>query len=335
MLSPNVTQSRSNFTILGSCIFVGLLSACNQPFDPRGDLDKKLVVFSILSTDRDVQFARVERTYLPAGYDPGADTTDKTIRNAVVTIGQGGLTLRLRDTTLTRSDPNENDILLRAYVASSFKPNHGGSYILRVEADGFGPVSESVLVPMKPALDIDPISQAVLDRPAKYEKDASIMLSTTLGYGAYGYRIRLFVDYEVLKGTEWVEERVEIPTAFTLPNSEDYSYVNYPNFTRSSANNRASGNHKNNVYSRTLIEVAYRKYGSTKIIFNRAVVQLLQADRNLYRYYLATHSYGDPHSIRLDEPIFSGVAGGVGVMGAYTLDSLVHILPENFAYSHY
>jgi hypothetical protein len=50
---------------------------------------------------------------------------------------------------------------------------------------------------------------------------------------------------------------------------------------------------------------------------------------------MTTHTYGDPHSIRLDEPVYSGVTGGVGVMGAYTLDSLVHILPENFAYDHY
>ena len=89
------------------------------------------------------------------------------------------------------------------------------------------------------------------------------------------------------------------------------------------------------MYSRTLTEVAYIKYGSTKIVFNRVVVQLLQVDRNLYGYYMTTHTYGDPHSIRLDEPVFSGVSGGVGVIGSYTLDSLVHILPENFSYDHF
>jgi hypothetical protein len=65
------------------------------------------------------------------------------------------------------------------------------------------------------------------------------------------------------------------------------------------------------------------------------VYQLLQIDKNLYSYYLTTHSYNDPHSTRLDEPFFSDVVGGVGLVGAYTLDSLMHILPENFAFDRY
>lgn len=335
MKKSNVTKSRLNFTILGSCILVGLLFACNQPFDPRGDLDQKPVVFSVLSTDRNVQFVRVERTYMPAGYDPGADTADKSIRNATVTISNGGLTIRLRDTTLPRSDTSRFKFPLRAYVGSPFRPVYGAAYNINIETYGFGTASKSIVVPMKPQLDIDANSLALLDRTREDRKDASILLSMTLGNGAYAYIARLYVDYEVLKGSEWVEERVEIPTAFALPNSDDYSYVIYPKITRSSSNNRIAGNHQNAVYSRTLVEVAYRKYGSTKIVFNRVVVQLLQVDRNLYGYYMTTHTYGDPHSIRLDEPVFSGVTGGVGVMGAYTLDSLVHILPENFAFDHY
>ncbi len=37
---------------------------------------------------------------------------------------------------------------------------------------------------------------------------------------------------------------------------------------------------------------------------------------------------------RLDEPLFSNVSGGFGIFGAYTLDSLVHLLPENFRYNN-
>ncbi|HTY35812.1 MAG TPA: hypothetical protein VMH23_01810, partial [Bacteroidota bacterium] len=95
------------------------------------------------------------------------------------------------------------------------------------------------------------------------------------------------------------------------------------------------GNHLNSVYSRALIEIAYNKYGNTKIVFNRVVYQLLQADENVYAYYMTMHSYDDPHSTRLDEPFISSVQGGVGLVGAYTLDSLVHILPENFVFDRY
>src|SRR3990172_8771843 len=102
-----------------------------------------------------------------------------------------------------------------------------------------------------------------------------------LGKWAYGYRVRLFVDYEVLKESEWVEERVEIPSAFALASISDLSYIIYPKFTRSPSNNRAVGVHNHDVYSRTLVGIAYVKYASTKIVFNRIVVQLVQLDRNL------------------------------------------------------
>jgi hypothetical protein len=323
------------FATLREILLAGLLLSCNQPFDPRGELDRKPVVFSVLSTDRNVQFVRVERSYMPAGYDALADTSDQSIRNAIVTINDGGLTMRLRDTTLPRSDTSRFKFPMRAYVISPFRPIYGRSYTVKVEANGFGPASELLVVPTKPLLDIDASSVSVIDYPGSHEKGASILFPIVFGNTAYGYRGRMFVDYEVLKDGEWVAERVEIPTAFASSGGDDYRYLIYPQITRKTSNNHAVGNHLNGVYSRTLVEVAYNEYGNTKIVFNRVVYQLLQVDQNLYSYYMTMHSYADPHSTRLDEPVFSGVVGGVGLIGSYTLDSLVHILPENFAFDRY
>lgn len=335
MLNFNVTKSRSSFTFLGSCVLVTFLSACNQPFDPRGDLDQKPVVFSVLSTDRNLQFVRVERSYMPVGYNALVYNADNFIPNAVVTVSNGSLTMRLRDTTLPRSDTSRFNFPLRAYVVTPFKPQYGGSYNVRVEVAGFEPASGSIVVPMKPVLGDDPLSMSVMDRPEGFLKNVDIAFPVILGKGTSGYRVRLYVDYDVLKGSEWVEERVEIPTAFALPENNDLSQVLYPIFARTPENRRAMAIHGLDVYSRTLVEIAYVKHGSTKIIFNRVVVQLVQLDQNLYGYYISTHARHDPHSIRLDEPAFFAVAGGVGVIGAYTLDSLVHILPENFPFDHY
>ncbi len=329
MLHPYMAKSLVTFTLLG------LLFACNQPFDPRGALDEKPVVFAVLSTDRNMQFVRVERSYMPSGYDPLADTSDKSIRNATVTISDGGVTMQLRDTTLPRSDTSRFKFPMRAYVVNPYRPAYGGSYSVKVETNGFGTALEKVVVPAKSYLGIDATSIAVIDQPDGYKKDVSILFPIILGGGAYGYRGRMFVDYEVLKDGEWVEERVEIPTQFAASGTDDYRYLIYPQITHTTSNNHAVGIHMNGVYLATLVNVAYTKYPATKIVFNRIVFQLLQVDQNLYSYYLTTHSYNDPHSTRLDEPSFSGVVGGVGLVGAYTLDSLVHILPENFAFDRY
>ena len=325
----------SSLVATSICLIAGLFVACNQPFDPRGELDQKPVVFSVLSTDRNAQYVRVERDYMPADYDPLADTSDKSIRDAIVTISDGTRIAQLRDTTVFRIDDTRLMHPTHSFVASPFTPARGGSYTVRVQVKGIGTAVNSVLIPMKPQLDIDAFSMAVLDRPGNYEKNISILLTMTLGYGAQGYRARLYVDYEVLKDGEWVEERVEVPTSFASSGSSDFAYVLYPKLNRRTEGYRVVGNHNNGVYSRTLVEIAYTKYRSARIVFNRVVVQLLQVDQNLYNYYLSTHSYSDPHTTRLDEPSFAGVTGGVGLIGAYALDSLVHILPENFAFDRY
>jgi len=316
------------------CIFVlcvmAVCMSCDRSFDPRGALDRKPVVYALLSSNRDVQYVRVEQTYMPVGFDPLVYTADNFVPDAVVTISTQGVTTRLRDTMLVRSDTSRFKFPLRAYVIRPMKPTYGASYVVRVETSGFGTASQAIVMPTKPAVAIDASSIAIVDDPAGHPDKASMLFPISLGVGAFGFRGRMFVDYEVLIDGEWIAERVEIPASFASSDSQDIRYVIYPQFTRATSSGRAVGHHLNLVYQKTLSEIAYTKYPSTKIVFNRVVYQLSQIDKNLYNYYLTTHSFEDPHSTRLDEPFFSGVAGGVGVIGAYTVDSLVHILPENF-----
>ena len=67
-----------------------------------------------------------------------------------------------------------------------------------------------------------------------------------------------------------------------------------------------------------------------RIIFKWATIVVLQTDKNLYDYYSVSHASRDPFSIRLDEPMVSQVTGGLGMIGAYSVDSTVNLLPENF-----
>lgn len=50
----------------------------------------------------------------------------------------------------------------------------------------------------------------------------------------------------------------------------------------------------------------------------------MQAEQYLYSYSSAVRQYRDPRSVRLDEPMYSNINGGVGQFGMYAVDSLVH-----------
>jgi hypothetical protein len=207
-------MSRAGILTIAALLAAASLPACNQPFDPRGPLQKQLVIFSILSNDRNMQFVRVEQTYMLQEFDATAYTGDNSIANAFVTISGAGMLLPLRDTTLARSDTSRYKFSLRAYVLSPFLAVYGGTYQITVQAPQLPLASASVFVPLKPALAIDLSSIAVLDEPVDHLENADILFPISLGYGTKGYIGRFFIDYVVLKGNEWVDERVEVPVRY-------------------------------------------------------------------------------------------------------------------------
>jgi len=322
------------FRTVAACFLAFLFSAsCNQPFDPRAPLQEQIVVFAILSTDHNSQYVRIEHSYMPSDFDPTTYTSDNSILNATVTIKDGNLTYRLRDTTLPRADTSRFKFPLKTQVLQGFTPEGGKSYELTVQSLKFASVSASVTLPARcfPTLGLS--SPAVLNNPGSHEINTAILCNAVLAGNTKGYIGRLFVDYDVLKGNEWVEERAEVPLIFLLSDQSDLRVVTYPQMTPRPVTGRVTMVFTNRSYQATLNSIAFERYKTSKLIFNRVVFQFLQAEQNLYNYYNVAHAYRDPQSMRLDEPTYSNVAGGAGLVGAYTLDSLVQLLPENFSYN--
>jgi hypothetical protein len=65
------------------------------------------------------------------------------------------------------------------------------------------------------------------------------------------------------------------------------------------------------------------------IKFSRAVFYLIQFDRPLWSYWNASNGFHDRYTIRVDDPDYTNITGGVGVFGSMRVDSLVWALPEN------
>jgi hypothetical protein len=309
---------------------MAMFISCDQPFDSKGSFDKRLVVYSVLSTDRDVQFVRVEKDYMPEGYDPLADSSDHFLTNAEVQLQSAGLTNILRDSTIARTDTSRYKFPLRTYFVKPLKITHGESYTVIVRSPQYEQVSASIVVPQKPVLVMTPVSNSIIENPGNFSDSSEILITMFLGSGSIGYLGRLFLDYSVQIGGEWVDKRTEVPVAYAYSGLKDFRFIRYAQLTRNGYNNVSASVYRNDLYLKTLSAIAFDKYPKMNIIFHRVVFQVMQVERNLYAYYRVAHAYNDPHSTRLDEPLYSNVAGGVGVIGAYTVDSLVNVLPENF-----
>jgi hypothetical protein len=311
-------------------LFLGLaLVSCDQSFDPRAQLDNELVVFSLLSTDRNAQFVRVESTYMPPEYNPLSYSADNFLSDAIVSIKAPNGVFQLRDTLLPRADTSRYKFPLQAYVLSSFVPQRGKSYQVLVQSPTRGQVTSTVIIPDRTTIDLSAETFDVLAHPDQYTPDAPIVYTIRLSQNAKAFVGRLLLCFDVLKGSEWVEEQAEIPVVSSDSSSYSLDVPRYPRFAVTPSTSQIGLLYRNGYY-KAIINKLNDKYHSTKVIFKWTTLRLLQADQHLYEYFTVTHGSEDPYSIRLDQPMVSSISGGFGMVGAYSVDSLVNILPERF-----
>jgi hypothetical protein len=324
--APEMTLRQSYSAIFCAGL---MLFGCEQGFDAKGSLDQKIILYSIMSTDRDVQFVRVEQSYMPQSYDATDYTQSTYLSGARVTMTTGTKGWILRDTVLPRSDTIRYKDPIHAFVVN-LRPGHSSAYRIDAVHPRLGTAYSIAWVPGKPILELNYFSNTVVDQPSSNSESADIAFTVQLGYPGVAFIGRMFVDYEVVIDGEWTSQRIEIPSGYQSSDAHDHAHVVYPKLVKP-ASYRTFVVIKNSLYRQALNDIAYNKYRTNRIVFDRMVYQCLQVDQNIYRYM---NPNVDPKSIRLDEPILYNVTRGLGLVGAYSIDSLIHPLPDNFAFNH-
>ncbi len=137
------------------CLLTFASLSCDNVFDPRAPLQQQIVVYSVLSTDRDAQFVQVQTDYMPPGYDPLSSNSDNSVSGALVSIETGGRIYRFRDTVISRSDTSRYKFPIHVYYLSPFTPQRGKSIQVTVQSATYCQVSASAIVPDKPKITLD------------------------------------------------------------------------------------------------------------------------------------------------------------------------------------
>jgi hypothetical protein len=318
---------RRNTWALRSAFLGLLLFGCDQSFNPKAALEDRLVVFSVISNDRDIQFVRVNTNYDVSGFDPSENRIEQSLLGADVAIIGPSNAVTFRDTLFARPDTNRYVAPIHAYVGSPFRPEPGRKYDLTVHSVDLGSATATVTLPDRPSISIYP-GELAIDRPDQFDPRSYFYLRTTLSPTAKGSLCQLFVDFKVQLDTAWTDGRTEVPFLINVDTLGIW-IATYPQLTRVTGN--ATGiTYKNYTYKRTLLRV-FEQYPHRKVLFKRVVLRVFQCERGFYDYFNAVNGFRDRVSIRVDEPDYTNVKGGMGVFGAYTLDSLSHNLPDDFS----
>jgi hypothetical protein len=299
---------------------VFLCLSCNEPFSPKGPFQEQLVVYSVLSNDRDLQYVRVYSSYDVPAYDPFANKADNAITGAQVVISSGKETHVFRDTLLPRSDTSRYKTPIHAYV-SNWRAQQGQVYDLRVNAGGKTSDGVAVGLPSKP-VKLELINAYILDDSSDSKAPGAVYFSAQVNQLAKGFACKMWIEYLVSTAAGWKSERIEVMSdILTLIPVISRNQNNSVWFYRSKA-----------AYEYTLHRVLDGHPGQ-KITFKKVVFKLLQLEHNMYDYYNIVHGFQDPFTIRFDEPDYTNLSNGFGLFGAYSLDSLVHPYQDEFGYN--
>lgn len=292
------------FSILLMC------SGCENNFSPTGDYRKQLVVYCVLSNRSERQFVRVYTTYSLST----EQTTDAGVRGARVMMTVDSTTYGFTETTVPRDDTASYSSAIVAYVDFPCFLRPGKKYSLAISSDQGG-ATATVTVPGDGY--VYNFTPGVFQAPRLTKDDIPVTIG--LSRPALGYLVRLFINFDVWNGQDSVHRRLEVPLiGDSLMTPGKYGYPTLMRPTYSSFDVIFAHDAYLGVLKQQ-IEGPYKK----NFRLTSATFILTQVESNLYNYYNVANGFRDPYSIRMDQPDFTNIVGGVGIFGAMFEDSVV------------
>lgn len=305
------------FIHIALCAALGVvLTSCNQPFEPDGPANSKVVVYSILNGASSTQFVRLSTTY--------ATAPAPSLRGASVWMTYDGTTKQFRDTTVSTVDANGAPVDIPVFVAYQMPITGGSKYTLHVtDPSGLSAdVRSTALQPPYFAIN----NTKVLSRSVR----AQIILNTTFGSLSGAFVMRFYLDFYAFVNGGWELHREEVPARSY--NEADGTIVKvYPSLdlvsTFSASRTTVPITFDTLQYDQTRSEIISR-YTAAPVVWLRATFVLSQIDDVLYNYYYVNNGPRDNSTIRMDQPDYTNIPQGLGVFGSSVMITMTYPLPN-------
>jgi hypothetical protein len=267
----------------------------NDEFSPYGELQKKLIMSSVLDTRSKRQYVKIQQTYMNT-FSNIPDSLKSNIQNLKVYISSNNKTFILKDTVINGL------INYRVFFTDEIIPERGSIYTISAESSDFPTAQSSVKIPAEQFIDI-----------YADEKYIHVLFGTS---NTKGYLYAFYLDYEVVESNQSRKYTIEVPLqSYTDPDNPDVEINEYPVLTKD-----RGAQYPFTSLTGALISIAPLTAGQ-KIKIKKAYVIVYSFEENLYNYILSVHGFDDPYSVRLDQPFYSNINAGYGLFGAITADT--------------
>jgi hypothetical protein len=248
-----------------------------------------MVVYAVLAAETDTQYVRVYTTY-PAKTEPG-NTADTDVLDARVAITHGTTTFSFRDTTLERTDTHRSRI--KAFVGYGVRLEGGRQYQLSVDSPTRGKAGARATALYRGNIITEP------------DRNGNVLVRVFPGSNARAYVLRMYLEYDLRIDSVVSTRRVEIPRSVE-GNTGEFIYPKPVSREISSVAFSVVG------YNQIVAQLR-QQYPGGAVRLKRTVFVLTQLDEALYAYYSTANGFPDSGTLRLDEPDYTNIEGGLGV----------------------
>jgi hypothetical protein len=278
--------------------------SCDQSINPNAPFRERFILNGIIKSDTSYQIVTLTHSYQPDGLSPLDYTDDPAIKNADVNIYYDNKLYRMRDTVVARVNSSRYSDSVKYYYNPDLKPGPGK--VVEIDAllpNGLLLQSESMTPPVPDFGFFD------------YKNDKLIPPSfgTTLkinwqGIGNFLYAPHIAIDYYVKGDT--LPHQQEVPLFYysdggnlkpVYPTPIRKTFLELDLETINQALNEIpSGGRPKSDYSITDMKF-----------------ELLIYDEYLSTYYSSVKQGLDGFTVKLDNPDYSNIKGGLGIFGSY------------------
>jgi hypothetical protein len=304
-----------------------LFISCDDNVNPKTDFKEVYALNCVIRGDTSLQVATITRSYNVDGFDPLTNSDDPFIKGARIKLfyQSTGETFIFRDTSMVRPEGSRYSTPMSYYYIKNFRPAYES------------PISIEAMLPNGKILSAKSmalfISRYVIENKdytiptpnfgGKYLNFSwSAVTPSTKDVKVY-YVPELIIQYSKIQNGSSLELQKKVPLYYI--SGRDGEFPLYPSIQ----SNITSVSFDTLTIRRSLEEISAGDPNKQNYIVHKAVFRLLITDRNLAVYYAAQKTFLDEFSVRVTQPEFTNINGGLGIFGTLNSTQMnVPIKPE-------
>ena len=297
-------------------IIIAIMS-CDDNVNPKTEFKEVYALNCIIRGYTTLQLATITNSYDVDGFDPLTNTNDPFIKGAKIKLYYQATkqTFTFRDTSVAREAGSRYSTPMSYYYLKNFRPPYESSISIEATLPNGKILTANAMVLFVSPYVIEKKDYTIPNPNfgGKYLNFTwSPIVPSTRDEKVY-YVPELIIKYAKTGSGGTTELQKKVP--FYYINTRDGEVPLYPSI----ASNFTSASFDTSIIRRSLEEISDGDPNKGNYIIHKATFRLLIADKNLAVYYAAQKTFLDEFSVRVTQPEFTNINGGLGIFG--TLNS--------------